>query len=154
MSLLEDHRDLARKIASRFYHQGVDRDDLQQEALIALHKATETWNRRCKFSTFAHDVIKNRMIELTRAAKRRPVIVAEIEDQHLESRSLEEIVELREEFRELVGRWRQLNERQSQIMRRAVRGDSYEDVATELGTTVAAVKWNVWDARRTLGRAA
>lgn len=64
------HRGLARLLAQEISAPGLDHQDLEQEALIALWKASKQWDpsRGVKFTTYAGLLIKRRLATVLKAA--------------------------------------------------------------------------------------
>ena len=74
MSLLDDHLHIARYVARDYYLPGGDRDDVEQEAMIALWLAARAWNGSRPFEGFARMVIRRRLataIDLANAQRHR-----------------------------------------------------------------------------------
>lgn len=75
--LFEANQALAAYHARTFVRRGVDRSDLEQEALIALWEASETYDPvnhpAVKFTTFASVVIRWHLLDVLRHASRGPV---------------------------------------------------------------------------------
>ena len=71
LELLEKHKNLVKIIVRGFKNSGINEQDLFQEGLIALFKATQTFDpgEKVKFETYASRVIKNRLIDLVRREK-------------------------------------------------------------------------------------
>lgn len=68
-ALWTQHRRLALGIAHEYRLPGADRDDVQQEALIALWVATGLWDsEKGAFPAFARLVVRRRLSTLLRAA--------------------------------------------------------------------------------------
>lgn len=61
---------LVTSVSRRFFAPGLDRDDLMQEARIALHSAVRSWNGRGSFTGFAVLVLERRLGTAVKAAKR------------------------------------------------------------------------------------
>ena len=69
---------MLKRIVSRYFIMGGDRDDLLQEAMIGLHKAITTYDasKKCEFITFAKTCIHNKIISAINEAaanKHRPL---------------------------------------------------------------------------------
>ena len=70
------HRAIAYKQAGEFRIPGLQAQDVEQEALVALWEACRRWDpERGKFPPFAKAVIRNTLIDLLRRASHRPVEV-------------------------------------------------------------------------------
>jgi RNA polymerase sporulation-specific sigma factor len=61
---------LLRSEAQRIYVPGADRDDVAQEALVALHRAVLAYDGRRRFSALAITVIRRRLVSMLKAALR------------------------------------------------------------------------------------
>ena len=70
--LLENYKGLVNSIARTFFLKGVDRDDIVQEGMIGLLKAINTFNLdgEASFITYAHECIKNRLLDYIRNGTR------------------------------------------------------------------------------------
>ncbi len=70
--LLEKYKGLVNSIARLFYLKGVDRDDIVQEGMIGLFNAIVTFNLggEASFITYAHECIRNRILDCIRSGKR------------------------------------------------------------------------------------
>jgi RNA polymerase sigma factor (sigma-70 family) len=65
-TLARRHDDLIRSHIRHFHHDGYDRDDLRQHALLALWKASREhdFNSGATFRTFASKTIRHRLLDL------------------------------------------------------------------------------------------
>lgn len=79
-ALIQDHRRIAYAIAREFHLPGSDRDDVDQEALIALWLAAAAHNpARGPFAPFARLVIRRRLttaLKLANREKHKPLTLA------------------------------------------------------------------------------
>ena len=66
--LWRDNRLIAYQIANTHYLPGADREDVEQECLIALWEAAKTWDGRGRFVGYASMVVKRHMIDAMRTA--------------------------------------------------------------------------------------
>ena len=75
-ALWTKHRPIAYKAVGEFRIPGMERQDVEQEALVALWEACRRWDpERGKFPPFAKAVIRNTLIDLLRRTSCRPVEV-------------------------------------------------------------------------------
>lgn len=83
-ALWTKHRPLARAIASQWRIPGMDRCDVEQEALIALWQAARSYDpsRGASFPTWAARTVRGRLTDLLRAATRakRTGDIVELDD--------------------------------------------------------------------------
>lgn len=68
MSLWRTHRNVAYKVANGHFLPGADREDVEQECLIALWQAARTWDGKGRFHGYATMIVKRRMIDAMRRA--------------------------------------------------------------------------------------
>ena len=71
-SLVETHMGLVESILQRHITprpdiSGMEHDDLFQVGSLALCRAAQKYDGRCKFSTFAYAVVKNSLIDYCRS---------------------------------------------------------------------------------------
>ena len=75
-TIVEQHMPLAYSCARRYYDRGADRDDIEQEALVALLTAFRLYDPgRGTFRSWARLVIHRRLIEIVRASTRQPAAI-------------------------------------------------------------------------------
>ncbi|HMA26057.1 MAG: sigma-70 family RNA polymerase sigma factor [Solirubrobacterales bacterium] len=71
-SLVRDYRWLAEAIAADFFFPGADRDDVKQEAMVALLEAARSYDpSRGPFKVLARIVVKRRLRDALKAARAR-----------------------------------------------------------------------------------
>lgn len=154
--LLTRCRPVALAIAADFHWQGADRDDVRQEALLALVEAERAWDRRGAFVSFARVCIKRHLLDCLRVANGRPAApkprLVELVVDPPNVVSLEEHVANRERLRAVLAS--PLTDRERAVLARAVQGYSYSEVGEELDLSPAVVKWTAWKARSRLRAAA
>ena len=83
-TLVETHMGLVESVLQRYITPrpeipGMEHDDLFQVGSLALCRAAQKYDGRCKFSTFAYAVVKNSLIDYCRSimCQQRSVISAE-----------------------------------------------------------------------------
>jgi DNA-directed RNA polymerase specialized sigma24 family protein len=115
--------DVARKLGREFYWPGADRDDVEQEARYWILRARETFRPgKGPFLPFAYFVARRNLIEIVRRETRRRPQFAELQDDYLVTRSLEEQVEIRQRLRLAIEA--PLTDLERQALGRAMRGES------------------------------
>ena len=152
---------IEQKIA-RLNVPGLDRDDLRQEAFVALFSAVESFDesRGAGFSTYAIACINNRLADAVKAAarqKNRPLndSLSLSDDDHplelVSPVSPEETAIVKEEYRAVQSR---INGLLSALERETLslwlEGYNYSEIARHLGTTPKAVGNALQRARRKL----
>lgn len=72
-SLWTKHRPLAARVAAGYRIPGLERQDVEQEAMVALWNAARTYNpdAGAKFTTWAERVIRARLVDVLRTATRQ-----------------------------------------------------------------------------------
>lgn len=110
------HRGLARSLARRYFLPGGDADDLEQEALIALWVAARNYDpdSGVPFEAFAALLIRRRLWTAIKTANRgshRMISDAyRVLDDTTGAYTFDELVEAREELREITSRMGLLTE--------------------------------------------
>ncbi|MBQ4093618.1 MAG: sigma-70 family RNA polymerase sigma factor [Oscillospiraceae bacterium] len=141
---------------------GQDRDDLRQEAFVALFSAIESYEdgRGAEFSTYAIACINNRLADAARAASRlknKPLneSVSLSDEAHpiqlASSLSLEDMAIVKEEYRTVQSRIQALlSALERETLSLWLAGYDYGEIARRLGTTPKSVGNALQRARRKL----
>ena len=110
-ALWTKHRPIARGIASDFYLPGSDRDDVRQEADIALWEAATHYRREHgSFPAFARLVVKRRLVDRLKESTREKRRVLTDATREIEDAMTGDPLEDRERLRALVKAMHTLNE--------------------------------------------
>lgn len=156
--LMEQYKGLVNSIARSFFLKGVDREDLIQEGMIGLFKAIDTFNLQgnVSFITYAHECIKNRMLDCIRSGMRLKnktltdsVPISEAESAHSGSPTPEEIAINAEEvdmLKSLIAT--SLTDAERGIFDMYCDGKSYVDIAQAIGKNVKFVDNTLQKIRR------
>ncbi len=170
--LLRKYQGLVEAKAKSYFLMGADREDVIQEGMIGLFKAIRDFSLRRLggFRKFAALCVTRQIISAVKCASRQKHSAlnayvsmdappAEGDDEAMlqevlaaePSSSPEEVVIGRELQRRLNGEMREsLSELEREVLRRYLRGHSYRDIATGLGTNVKQVDNALQRAKRKL----
>ena len=141
---------------------GMDRDDLRQEAYVALLSAVGSYDEKVgsRFSTYAIACINNRFADAVKAASRQKnrilnESVSFSDSDHFKepfsNDSLEDIAIRNEEYRDLRERIETLlSEKERRALRLWLRGYGYDEIGEILGITQKSVGNALQRARRKL----
>lgn len=159
--LMNKYNDLVNMKASKFFMVGAERDDMVQEGLIGLYKATKSFNaqKQNSFKTFANLCIERQLITALKTSNRQKNIplnsafslnTAAYEENDdvsvmdiLEAKTIEDPAEMitKQEYYESIEN--QINESLSDFERQVLdyykQGKSYAAIAEKLGTKVKSV---------------
>jgi RNA polymerase sigma factor (sigma-70 family) len=134
--LYTKHQPLADLIASGYYLPGADRDDVRQEARIALWEAARTWDRArgASFRTFARLIISRRLASAVRAANggTARALTDASRDTQLEllpGGTVADEVEARERFRGVVAAVAALPEQERVCLVHVASGGAYRELS-------------------------
>ncbi|MDE6276428.1 MAG: sigma-70 family RNA polymerase sigma factor [Clostridia bacterium] len=141
--LLEKYKRLVNSIARSFFLKGVDTDDIVQEGMIGLLKAINTFNLdgKVSFITYAHECIKNRLLDYIRNGTRLKnkalsdsVPISAVEEADSCSLTPEEIAINAEEVETLkLIIVTSLTNDERKILNMYYDGKSYSEIAQEIG---------------------
>ena len=158
--LLEKYKGLVNSIARTFFLKGVDRDDIVQEGMIGLFKAIDTFNidGKVSFITYAHECIKNRLLDYVRNGtrlKNKPlddsVPISSVEDADSQALTPEEIAINAEEVETLKSIIdTSLTEEERNILKMHNDGKSYSEIAQAIGKNTKYVDNALQKIRRTI----
>ncbi|MCI9000845.1 MAG: RNA polymerase sporulation sigma factor SigH [Clostridia bacterium] len=159
--LMNKYNDLVNMKASKFFMIGAERDDMVQEGLIGLYKATKSFNaeKQNSFKTFANLCIERQLITALKTSNRQKNIplnsafslnTAAYEENDdvsvmdiLEAKTTEDPAEMitKQEYYESIEN--KINESLSDFERQVLdyykQGKSYAAIAEKLGTKVKSV---------------
>lgn len=167
----EDHRCLEilvgryqekiRACAWRMVGDANEIDDLTQEAILRLIRSLPGFRARSSFATWVYQIAHNTCVDAYRRRQRRPVAAAELEIEAAEGTLAERLVaagtDPEELFEDSIAECyveqalRELPREYATIATlRLLEGWSNEEIASELGTSVDAVKGKLKRARARL----
>ena len=132
-ALFTKHRGIALGIAADYYFPGAEREDVRQEALVALWEAARTYDaEKGPFPAWARGVVHRHLIDCVRVATAGRAMALTYAAREFDApltSSLEEAVETRELMRALVLALLELpaNQREA-IVAVCLEGRSYEEV--------------------------
>jgi RNA polymerase sigma-70 factor, ECF subfamily len=152
-----------RHTARRMLRDPRDCEDALQDGLLLAFRNLDQFQGRAKFSTWLHSIVRNSALALARKTKSRPQFAPEeLFDEDapaLEQLAIDpgprpdHICARREKSRILLGVLQELPARYYSSMRLCyVEGIELKDAAERLGITVAALKTNLFRARRLVTR--
>lgn len=156
--ILEKYKGLVNSIARTYYLKGADRDDIVQEGMIGLFNAITTFNvdGEVAFITYAHECIKNRIVDCIRSGQRLKnkaltdsVPISSVEETDRCSLTPEEIAINSEEVDTLkLIILTSLTDVERQILNMFYDGKSYAEIAEKLGKNEKYVDNNLQKIRR------
>ena len=128
---------------------GVDPEDVVQDCLLAALRALRGGTRPDNFGAWVHVIARNACVD---AAQHRPAAAAaQVGTGPGASESAHDAVVRRERFRAIIGDIAALSPTQRRaVLAREFEGRSYQQLADDHGTTVAAVKSLLFRARAVL----
>lgn len=167
--LLEIYRPLVMSRASSYRVKGLDIDDFAQEAMIGLYQAISTYDpaRGTPFAALAETTVENRLIDRWRKAKRdKDKAIQEalsLETPVTDDREVtlgqtleadsdpEDLVLAAERFRQVMDFFEaELSAYEQQVAKARMRGQSYKEIATELGRREKSIDAALQRVRRKL----
>jgi len=126
-------------------------EDLTQEVFIRVYQSLPRFSYRSKFTTWLFQVAKNRVVDELRSWERRPRPTELPEDDTL--RVVDPPVDQAETIDAI---WRAVDalplDLKLALLLRDVAGFSYEEISEVLDTTLATVKWRIFQAREAVTR--
>ncbi|MCI8482423.1 MAG: RNA polymerase sporulation sigma factor SigH [Clostridia bacterium] len=159
--LMNKYHDLVNMKASKFFMVGAERDDIIQEGLIGLYKATKAFNvdKQNSFKTFANLCIERQLITALKTSNRQKNIplnsafslnsaaYEENEDvpviDILETKTVEdplEVITKQEYYHSIENKINEsLSEFEKKVLHYYKQGKSYADIAKKLDTKVKSV---------------
>ena len=159
--LMNKYHDLVNMKASKFFMVGAERDDMVQEGLIGLYKATRSFNaeKQNSFKTFANLCIERQLITALKTSNRQKNIplnsafslnTAAYEENDdvsvmdiLETKTVEDPAEMitkKEYYNSIENKINEsLSDFERQVLHYYKQGKSYAAIAEKLGTKVKSV---------------
>lgn len=159
--LMNKYNDLVNMKASKFFMVGAERDDMVQEGLIGLYKATKSFNaqKQNSFKTFANLCIERQLITALKTSNRQKNIplnsafslnTAAYEENDdvsvmdiLEAKTIEDPAEMitkQEYYSSIENKINEsLSDFERQVLHYYKQGKSYAAIAGKLGTKVKSV---------------
>lgn len=159
--LMNKYNDLVNMKASKFFMVGAERDDMVQEGLIGLYKATKSFNaqKQNSFKTFANLCIERQLITALKTSNRQKNIplnsafslnTAAYEENDdvsvmdiLETKTIEDPAEMitkQEYYSSIENKINEsLSDFERQVLHYYKQGKSYAAIAEKLGTKVKSV---------------
>lgn len=159
--LMNKYHDLVNMKASKFFMVGAERDDMVQEGLIGLYKATRSFNaeKQNSFKTFANLCIERQLITALKTSNRQKNIplnsafslnTAAYEENDdvsvmdiLETKTVEDPAEMitkKEYYSSIENKINEsLSDFERQVLHYYKQGKSYAAIAEKLGTKVKSV---------------
>ena len=160
--LMNKYNDLVNMKASKFFMVGAERDDMVQEGLIGLYKATKSFNaqKQNSFKTFANLCIERQLITALKTSNRQKNIplnsafslnTAAYEENDdvsvmdiLETKTIEDPAEMitkKEYYNSIENKINEsLSDFERQVLHYYKQGKSYAAIAEKLGTKVKSVE--------------
>jgi RNA polymerase sigma-70 factor (ECF subfamily) len=124
-------------------------EDLTQEIFLRVYQRLGRYSFRSKFSTWLFQVAKNRVVDELRSRERRPQAATDLEfvPVAVSDPPVERIATI-------AALWRAVEalplDLRMSLLLRDVTGFTYEEIAEILETTLATVKWRIYQARETV----
>lgn len=159
--LMNKYNDLVNMKASKFFMAGAEREDIIQEGLIGLYKATKSFNaeKQNSFKTFANLCIERQLITALKTSNRQKNIplnsafslnsaaYEENDDvpviEVLESKTVEDPLEMltkKEYYSSIENKINEsLSDFEKQVLHQYKQGKSYAAIAEKLDTKVKSV---------------
>ena len=158
--IMDKYNNIVNMKASKFFAAGVEKDDIVQEGLIGLYKATQSYkgNKQNSFKSFANMCIERQLITVVKSANRqknRPLYSAfslnppayedgdldaiEVLDVNLVEDPLDTIAN-KEYFLQIESKIDEnLSEFERKVLVHYKQGKSYSDIAKEVDSKVKSV---------------
>lgn len=159
--MMNKYNDLVNMKASKFFMAGAEREDIIQEGLIGLYKATKSFNseKQNSFKTFANLCIERQLITALKTSNRQKNIplnsafslnsaaYEENDDvpviEVLETKTTEDPLEMltkKEYYSSIENKINEsLSDFEKQVLHQYKQGKSYAAIAEKLGTKVKSV---------------
>lgn len=158
--IMNKYNNIVNMKASKFFAVGVEKEDIIQEGLIGLYKATQSYNgdKQSSFKSFANMCIERQLITMVKSANRQKNIplnsafslsnpaydegdsdVIEILETNLVEDPLDTIAN-KEYFSQMESKIDEtLSDFERQVLVQYKQGKSYNDIAKELNSKVKSV---------------
>jgi RNA polymerase sigma-70 factor (ECF subfamily) len=126
-------------------------EDLTQEVFLRVYQSLPRFSFRSKFTTWLFQIAKNRMLDELRTRERRPPPGELPADGEL--RAVDPPAERTETIDAI---WRAIEalplDLKMSLLLRDISGFTYEEISDILETTLATVKWRIFQARETVAQ--
>jgi RNA polymerase sigma-70 factor (ECF subfamily) len=126
-------------------------EDLTQEVFLRVYQSLPRFSFRSKFTTWLFQIAKNRMLDELRTRERRPPPGELPEDGELHA-----VDPPADRAETLAAIWRAVEalplDLKMSLLLRDISGFTYEEISDILETTLATVKWRIFQARETVAQ--
>ncbi len=145
-----------RKLALSYVTEGIDFDDLEQEGLIGLFAAVDSYKAGmgAEFSTYAYRCIVNGMLTAVKKARRKkhePLNSAKPLSEFVKTPSTEELAVFNEQYRQLKQIiYTELSELERRVLFAVIDGIDYVEIAKRCDVSVKSVDNALYRARNKL----
>ena len=171
--ILNKYNDIVNIKASKFFANGVEKDDIIQEGMIGLYKATKSYNceKQNSFKSFANLCIERQLITSIKSANRQKNIplnsafslnapVYEDEDMDIlgvvNNKTAEdpfETITKREYFEFIEKKMDEnLSDFEKQVLVEYKKGKSYSDIAKKINTKIKSVDTAIQRIKKKAGK--
>jgi RNA polymerase sigma-70 factor (ECF subfamily) len=137
--LLDTYGPALKRVAASYAPPGPEREDLEQEIVLALHTAWPGWRGDASARTFAYRIAHNCGILLIKRRRRAPETEPLDERHAVTRRTPEDLAQERQDYERLARAVRQLPLAQRQPMALRLDGLSYAEIGEVLGLTTSNV---------------
>lgn len=171
--ILNKYNDIVNIKASKFFANGVEKDDIIQEGMIGLYKATKSYNceKQNSFKSFANLCIERQLITSIKSANRQKNIplnsafslnapVYEDEDMDIlgvvNNKTAEDPLETitKREYFEFIEKKmdENLSDFEKQVLVEYKKGKSYSDIAKKINTKIKSVDTAIQRIKKKAGK--
>lgn len=171
--ILDKYNNIVNIKASKFFAAGIERDDIIQEGMIGLYKATKSYNteKQNSFKNFANLCIERQLITVIKSANRQKNMplnsafslntpIYESEDSEvtevLDLKTMEDPLETitKKEYYNLVEKMmdESLSDFEKKVLKYYKLGKSYVDIATAVDSKVKSVDTAIQRIRKKAGK--
>lgn len=171
--ILDKYNNIVNIKASKFFAAGIERDDIIQEGMIGLYKATKSYNteKQNSFKNFANLCIERQLITVIKSANRQKNMplnsafslntpIYESEDSEvtevLDLNTMEDPLETitKKEYFNLVEKMmdESLSDFEKRVLKYYKLGKSYVDIATAVDSKVKSVDTAIQRIRKKAGK--
>ncbi|MGN1299554.1 MAG: RNA polymerase sporulation sigma factor SigH [Candidatus Scatovivens sp.] len=171
--IIDKYNDIVNIKASKFFANGVERDDIIQEGLIGLYKATKSYNteKQNSFKNFANLCIERQLITSIKSANRQKNIPlnsafslnAPVYDDDdidilgiLDNKTAEDPLETitKKEYYDFIEKKmdENLSDFEKQVLKEYKKGKSYSDIATKVNSKIKSVDTAIQRIKKKAGK--
>ena len=171
--ILDKYNNIVNIKASKFFANGIERDDIIQEGLIGLYKATKSYDvqKQNSFKTFANLCIERQLITSIKSANRQKNIplnsafslnAPAYEDNDLDvlgilnSKTAEDPLDTitKKEYYDLIEKKmdENLSDFEKKVLKEYKQGKSYVDIAKQVNTKVKSVDTAIQRIKKKAGK--